>query len=297
MKHEIRYGKAEISVYRTYARPLRRVRPIPESTFAGRTNTLFGAEVTVDVYGDNFLASYTEGDNSDVVATDTMKNFTYASALEFQGATQEAFAGFLARSFLETYPQMERVRVRARELPFVQHSDKLLSPSFEDHGFVEVELTRNGVHRLSCGRHGLKLVKLTGSSFAAFHRDRFTTLPEVQDRPLYIYLDTDWTYADPSAALEGEPGDEYVPSEQVADLLRATFDEFVSLSIQHLVHEMGERMLERFPSLSEVSFDAQNRLWDTSAAAEGEGTGAAKVKVYSNPKPAHGSIGLRMKRG
>ena len=40
----------------------------------------------------------------------------------------------------------------------------------------------------------------------------------------------------------------------------AVFHQFVSLSIQHLVHEIGLRMLERWPQLDEVSFEATNRL-------------------------------------
>ena len=298
MRHEIRYGKADISLYRTYGRPLRAVPPIPESRFTGRTNTLFGARVTVEVFGDNFLPAYTEGDNRNVVATDTMKNFTYAMALDYQGATQEGFAAFLARSFLDTYPQMQRLRVTVRELPFTQHSDKLLSPSREDHGWVALEADRDGLQSLECARRDLHLLKLTGSSFASFARDEYTTLPERKDRPLFIYLDVGWRYADLAGAVADEPAG-YVPSEQVADLCRATFDGFVSLSIQHLVEEMGTRLLGRFPSLSEVSFEAQNRLWDTSGEGEGPagGTGIdTKVKVYSEPKPAHGLIGLRLVR-
>jgi len=64
------------------------------------------------------------------------------------------------------------------------------------------------------------------------------------------------------------------------------------MSIQHLVHEMGKRVLERFPELSEVSFDAQNRLWDTSKVSERD----PKIRVFSDPKPAHGSIGLTLRR-
>ena len=291
MKHEIRYGKAEISVYRTYARPLE-VPPIPESSFRGRPNTLFGALVTVEVYGDNFLPAYTDGDNRNVVATDTMKNFTYAMALEYRGSTQEGFAAFLAGRFLATYPEMKRIRISSRELSFAAHSEKLLSPSFNDHGVVDVEMEAGVLHDLSAGRHRLKLVKLTGSSFASFARDQYTTLPERPDRPLYIHLDVNWRYRDPTGALLDVPSG-FVPSEQVADLVRATFDDFVSLSIQHLVNEMGTRILARFPALSEVSFEAQNRLWDTSAEGEGE---AAGTRVYSDPKPAHGSIGLRLIR-
>jgi urate oxidase len=82
-----------------------------------------------------------------------------------------------------------------------------------------------------------------------------------------------------------------VASEQVADHVRHTFDGFVSMSIQHLVHEMGQRLLDRFAQLSEVRFEAQNRLWDTSAGSEG-----GPAKVFSDPKPAHGTIGLTLKR-
>jgi len=71
VKREIRYGKAAIRCYRAY----------------GGSDLLFGTETTVDVFGDSFMASYTEGDNRNVVATDTMKNFTYAALLEYPGDT------------------------------------------------------------------------------------------------------------------------------------------------------------------------------------------------------------------
>ena len=272
MKYEISYGKAEISLYRT------RLAKRP----------LFGAEVHVDVFGDNFLPSYTEGDNSMVVATDTMKNFTYAAALEFDGSTHEQFSAFLARRFLDTYEQMQRVRIHCKELPFTAWSDKLLSPSYNDHGTVDLEADRSGVLSLESGRVDMRLVKLTGSAFASFVRDRYTTLPERKDRPLFIYMDVRWRYNTPADALGGS----HIPSEEVARCVRETFDDFVSLSIQHLVHEMGERLLRLYPQLSQVSFAAQNRLWDTSAQSEAD----EQVRVYSNPKPAHGSIGLTIKR-
>ena len=289
--HEIRYGKAEISVYRTHATPLAGVLPIPESAFTGRPNTLFAGVVTVDVFGDRFWAAYTEGDNSQVVPTDTMKNLTYRTALEFGGATHEGFATHLGRRFLETYPQMGAIRVRFRETPYEPAGERLLAPLPGDHGFVDVEVDRSGIVSLLSGRRDMRLVKLTGSSFAGFPKDGYTTLPEQADRPLHIYLDMLWRYMDRARAAAEEPG-AHVPSEQARDLVRSVFDGFVSMSIQHLVHEMAERMLERFPQLSEVTFEAENRLWDTSAVSGGD----PSVKVYSDPKPAHGSIGLTLGR-
>ena len=290
MKHEIRYGKAEITVYRSYATPLRGIAEIPESDFTGRSNTLFAAIVTVEVFGDNFLPSYTQGDNSNVVATDTMKNFVYAMALEYAGATLEGFAAFLAGRFLEMYEQMQSVAIHCREIPFQDHSDKLLGRRRDDYATTDLEVGRSHPLRLESGRRDLRLIKLTGSAFAAFVRDDYTTLPERRDRPLHIYLDVFWTYADPATAVTGQAAG-YVPSEQVRGVVVRTFDDFVSMSIQHLVHEMGNRLLDRFPQLASVRFEAQNRLWDTSAEAS-EGP----ARVFSDPKPAHGSIGLTLHR-
>jgi urate oxidase len=305
MRASIRYGKANVAVYRTYARPLTGLRTIPESAFAGRDNVLFGADVDVEVFGDNFLPAYTRGDNANVVATDTMKNFIHAMALEFDGATLEALLDFLARRFLATYPQMQSLRLKARELPFpaarvptgegFSASDVLFGRGREEYATATLDVERAGgsvrvaAHR--CGREGLQLVKITGSAFARFARDDYTTLPEVTDRPLFIYLDVGWQYADVADAVGPDPA-RYVAAEQVGDCVRAVFDRFVSMSIQHLVHEMGRRLLERFPQLASVSFEAQNRLWDTAAVSAAD----PKVIVYCDPRPPYGSIGLTLAR-
>src|SRR5699024_9158370 len=89
-----------------------------------------------------------------------------------------------------------------------------------------------------CGQDGLQLIKVTGSAFADFVRDQYTTLPSVRDRPLYIYLDIGWRYADPADAVSSDHR-RYVAAEQVRDLAATVFHQFVSMSIQHLMHEMG----------------------------------------------------------
>ncbi|HEY9288587.1 MAG TPA: urate oxidase [Candidatus Dormibacteraeota bacterium] len=273
MTASIQYGKHNVSFYRTHP-----------------SRGLLGGRVSIDVFGDNFMPAYTEGDNREVVATDTMKNFVYAMALEYEGASHEGFTAFLGRRFLETYPQMQWLRLVTTETPFARHSDKLLSPLEDDYGIVELEIGRNGVRALRCGRRDLRLVKLTGSAFRDFARDRYTTLPEVSDRPLFIYLDAYWRYGRIDDAVADGPA--RVSSESVRESVIATFDEFVSMSIQHLVYEMGRRLLEEFGALSEVSFEAQNRLWDTSKVSEAE----PKTRVFSDPKPAHGNIGLTLRR-
>lgn len=262
----IHYGKAEIGVYRTDG-----------------VSSLFAAEVTLDVFGENFMPAYTEGDNSLVVATDTMKNFVHANALEYAGESLEGLLELLGARFLETYGHVERIRLEAREIPFERRSEVLFQRGYGDTGVAELELDRDGVVDRVSGREDVHLIKITGSSFTQFARDDYTTLPETVDRPLFVNLDVHWRYLD-DAGL--------VPSADVRDSLTETFDDFNSKSIQHLVHEMGRRLFEGFPELAELSFEAQNRLWDTAQVSETD----ERVKVYTDPRPPFGMIGLTLRR-
>ena len=306
MKHEIRYGKADVKVYRTHAEPLTGIAPIPESPFTGRDNTLTGAEIEVVVHGTTFLDAYTKGDNRLVVATDTMKNFIHARSLVARARTLEEWLLEVGTAFLETYPDMERLTMLGRDLPFpaaivtgadgFEASDRLFSRDRCDHGTARLELARNddgsvAITDHECGRRELQLIKITGSAFADFARDEHTTLPERPDRPLYLWCDISWRYTDASHAVLADPAS-YVAAEQVADLANAVFGEFVSLSIQHLVNEIGLRMLDRWPQLAEAGFDAQNRLWDLVAESPDD----PRVKTYSDPRPPYGHIGLVLKR-
>jgi urate oxidase / 2-oxo-4-hydroxy-4-carboxy-5-ureidoimidazoline decarboxylase len=260
---KISYGKDAVSVYRTDAE-----------------GNLFAAEVELVVHGDVFLPSYTEGDNSMVVATDSMKNFIHACGCDFGGSSVEDFLGYIGRCFLERYDHVERVSLDGRELTFARRGDVLYQELVSDYGVARIELGREGVLDHRSGREGLHLVKLTGSSFAGFVHDEFTTLPDAADRPLFIHLDTHWHYAH---------FERRVPSAEVRNVITETFDDFVSASIQHLVHEMGTRVLERFDEIEQIELDGQNRLWDAAHAHD-------SVKVYTDARPPFGVIHLTLAR-
>ncbi|MGI9657769.1 MAG: factor-independent urate hydroxylase [Gaiellaceae bacterium] len=261
-----RYGKDDVSVYRTDG-----------------VRTLRGTTVRVDVFGESFEASYTEGDNSKVVATDTMKNVIHSAALDYAGESLEGLAQHLGVTFLGLYGDMETLNLRVAELPFIRHSDVLFQRIDRDYGVAEISIDRTGVSEHRSGREGLHLVKITGSAFASFARDEHTTLPEFHDRPLFVYLDVYWRHVDFA---------KHIPSEDVRDSLLATFDAFVSLSIQQLVHEMGQRVFAEFDEIIEISFEAQNRLWDTAQVSADDD----RVKVYTDPRPPIGRIGLTLNR-
>src|SRR5207344_745948 len=94
-----RYGKAGVRLMR-----------VDRSTTPHRVRDL---TVAVALEGD-FAAAHTDGDNANVVATDTMKNTAYAFALEHLPGAIEAYATALARHFLDA-PQVSRATVNIRE--------------------------------------------------------------------------------------------------------------------------------------------------------------------------------------
>ena len=264
----ISYGKLRVPLQRVVANE------------DGR-HDLLAAEVSIEVLGENFEAAYTEGDNREVVATDTMKNFILREALAYDGATLEGLLLHLGRGFLETYPVMNAVRMSAKEVRFDRLSDKLFARERGDHAVAMVELDADGIRDHRSGREDLWMLKVTGSSFTRFARDEYTTLPERVDRPLFVSMDVHWRLRDPEH--------DHVDPRELREQLAATFDDFVSESIQHLVHEMGTRALERWPQLAEISFAAENHTRDPHGE---EGT----RKLYTDPFPAQGLITLTLER-
>ena len=74
--------------------------------------------VKVAVEGDAFISSFKEGDNTLVVATDSMKNFILKHAGDYDGPTQEGFLEFVGRRFLETYSHMTGIKISGELIPF-----------------------------------------------------------------------------------------------------------------------------------------------------------------------------------
>ena len=115
-----RYGKAAIRIVRVGRQ--------------SNPHVLRDLTVAVALEGD-FTAAHTDGDNTNVVATDTMKNTAYAFALDHLHGSIEHYATSLARHFLEA-PQVERATVNVR---FAKDGDVVTMRSQAQQGTWTIE--------------------------------------------------------------------------------------------------------------------------------------------------------------
>jgi urate oxidase len=212
--------------------------------------------VAVAFEGD-YDTSYTDGDNRDVLPTDTMKNTVYALAARDGAGEPEAFGLILGRHFLERNPKLSRVNV-----DLIEHGWSRLANGAREHGQAFV---RRGPEartaRVVMDRHGasatagvtdLVIMKTSRSAFAGFPRDEFTTLPETTDRLLATALTATWTYRDTDV--------EFGPVfRTVRAALLDAFALHDSLSVQHTLYAMAEVVLDSIDFVESISLEMPNR--------------------------------------
>ena len=215
-------------------------------------------EITVKiVFEGDFDPVHTDGDNSCVLPTDTMKNTVYTLAHQTTEIEEiEAFGVRLADHFLANCPPVTRVTIEIAEHGWTRmviggesHQHAFIKGGGEKHD-TKISATRDGAS-VESGIEDLIVLKTTKSGFAGFFKDRYTTLPETTDRIFATSVKANWRYASPEAAT----GDIW---RNVRQTIIETFSEHDSLSVQHTLYAMGEAVLEGFPDITEISFSLPN---------------------------------------
>ncbi len=243
------YGKAEIHLVRV--------------TRDGDHHEIRDLTVSTSLRGD-FAAAHLDGDQRNVLPTDSQKNTVFAFAKKHGIDAPERFALRLARHFIESVEPIELARVCVDEAAWTRiEVDGVL----HDHAFSRRGAeTRTAMATVAMGEHrpawvvsGLRdlvVLKSTGSEFRGFRSDRFTTLPETDDRVLATSLVIQWRVSTLSGDDEGTGWD--ARYERVRGCLLARFAEIHSLALQQTLWEMGKAVLEAEPTIDEIRLTAPN---------------------------------------
>ena len=213
-------------------------------------------DLTLDVQLEGaFEAVYVDGDNRACLATDTMKNTVYALARQDPIAHVEAFAVRLAGHFA-AQPAVSRVTISAVEQPWERLAANGLP---HPHAFVQsgagqwtAVVSRDAAGtQVRSGVTNLIVLKTTDSSFAGFPRDRFTTLPDTNDRILATSMTASWIYRADAT--------DYAARERIRAALVETFAAHDSRSVQHTLYAMAEAALAACADAIEITLTLPNR--------------------------------------
>jgi urate oxidase len=201
--------------------------------------------------------SYTDGDNTDVTPTDTMKNTVYALAARDGVGEPEVFGQALARHFIDRNAMLDRVRI-----DIVDHGwDRITIGDREDgSSFVRrgpelrtavIVMDRKSTV-ITAGITDLLIMKTSKSAFAGFPRDEFTTLPDTADRLFVTALTTTWSYDDNDI-------DFAATFASVRTTLLESFAQHDSLSVQHTMYAMGQVVLDTIEAVGSIRLEMPNR--------------------------------------
>ncbi|RKT31747.1 urate oxidase [Microbacterium sp. AG1240] len=242
-----KYGKAENRV----------VRVVRDSA----RHEIVDLNVTSQLRGAALASAYLTGDNSMVVATDTQKNTVFAFAKEHGIRSPEEFLLLLAEHFTSSFEWIEGGLFQAEQYAW----ERILVDGVpHDHSFVRqgqgtrlatVQSIDGAVH-VTGGVKDLTVLKSTGSEFAGFPRDRYTTLVETDDRIMATSVTGRWRFL-PEAVEAGIDYDGLYA--EVTEVLLATFASVHSLALQQTLFEMGRAAIQARPEIAEVRFAMPNK--------------------------------------
>jgi urate oxidase len=219
--------------------------------------------VDVALSGD-YDAVHTEGDNTEAMATDTMRNTVYAVAQQQSFDSPEAY-GLQLVDYLLTQPGVRGARVSVVE----QRWDRIVVDGRpHQHSFTKAAggkhtavVSGDGERRsVTAGIDDLQVLKTTNSGWANFLEGGYRTLADTDDRILATSITASWDYREP----EGDFGAVWTG---VHEQIGRTFTDHFSPSVQHTIWRMGQAVLERFEEIERISFLLPNKhhiLYDLS---------------------------------
>jgi urate oxidase len=252
--------------------------------------------VAVALEGD-FDAVHTRGDNANVVATDTMKNTVYALARDRLTGSAEAFGLELARHFAG-YPVVSRamidiaehgwarVKTGAGDAPdaFVRSGDLTR--------LARVFVGQDGAIEIEAGLDDLTVMKTTKSGFSGFGRDRYTTLPDVDDRLMATKIRATWGYR---AERAGDAAFDFDAAwEHARATLLGSLAQHFSPSVQASIWILGTAMMDAEPAIDWVRMVLPNlHHWKVDLAPFGMDNPG---EVFVSTTEPHGLIDATVRR-
>jgi urate oxidase len=203
----------------------------------------------------DFETAHTLGDNSKILATDTMKNTVYFVARQSTATSMEAYALELIDYILTRNPQVssaeviiqsslwKRLTIDGKPFPtaFMRGSDERQT--------TRISKAQGAAPTITSGLDNLTIMKTANSGFVGYIKESLTTLPETTDRLFATALKAEWPY---TAAAIAAGIDFNKVRTHLRDVIITAFAKHNSLSVQQTLFAMGEAALAHTDIIGEV---------------------------------------------
>jgi len=204
-----------------------------------------------------FQPAYLAGDQSNVLPTDTQKNTAFAYAKTIGIDSIEAYGLALARHFVRDIAPVEGARIEIEEYAWtraivdgVEH-DHTWTRTGGETRTAAITVDATGEYVIG-GFKDLVILKSTGSEFAGFLKDEYTTLQETHDRVMATSLVARWRFSTTEV-------DWNAIYPKVKQLMTKEFATLQSLALQQTLWHMGTAVIEAIPEIVEVRLSAPNK--------------------------------------
>jgi urate oxidase len=212
--------------------------------------------VQILLQGD-FESCFTEGDNSKILATDTMKNTVYSLARDSSAKCIEEFGRELVDFLLRRNPQVSHAEASVSEKVWERagisgkpHPTTFVQSSGE-RATTKVSRSQHGQVAIKSGIENLVIMKTAGSGFEGYIQDSLTTLTPTADRLFGTALKANWKYGSEIVAFGPVRA-------KIREILIAEFADHDSKSVQHTLYAMGDAVLKEMPDVSEIDLTMPN---------------------------------------
>ncbi|XP_025831149.1 uricase [Agrilus planipennis] len=144
---------------------------------------------------------YVDGNNRNIIATDSQKNTIYVLAKKFGIKTPEEFGLLICSHFLYTYRHVEEVEVVIEQYPWerLQVNNRPHNHAFIFDPIATRHATlvqrRNESPKITSGLKNMRVLKTTQSAFTDFIQDGYRTLPDDNDRIFSTIVTANWSYS------------------------------------------------------------------------------------------------------
>jgi urate oxidase len=240
---ENRYGKSRVRLMKV--------------TRHAHGNDLREWTVQVLLRGD-FASAHIDGDNSKILATDTMKNTVYSLARSSKATSMEEYAKELIDFLLGRNPQVSSAGVKIGSTMWKRltvdgepHPDTFMRGSGELQT-TKVERAQGGAFKIVSGLENMVVLKTAKSGFEGYIKESLTTLPETKDRLFGTAVRAEWVYFSDKLDYDAVRAN-------IRETMLKTFAEHDSKSVQQTLYAMAESALTEVAEIGEMELGMPNK--------------------------------------